>query len=142
MISEEKKFFLQFFLIPRKKNNIVNWKSHYETLVMKLCETIDDGVYDLAELLGSLTFEKIPRRVKIFTVCSMEVFDKKRKKWRPCKSHPMRGMKVCSSHIKKLENLKKSSVSKIQGVFRKHLSRKKIESQILAMGLGIKGLQM
>jgi len=109
---------------------------------MKLCETIDDGVYDLSELLGSLTIEKIPRRVKIFTVCSMEVFDKKRKMWRPCKSHPKRDMKVCSSHIKKLENLKKSSVSKIQCVFREHLFRKKMESQILAMGIGIMGLQM
>ena len=130
---------MQFFLIPRKRRSILICR---EMLNTKLCETMDDGVYDLAELLGSMTFHKIPRRVKICTVCSMEVFDKKRKRWRPCKSHPMRGMKVCASHIKKLENLKISSVSKIQGVFREHLFRKKMDSQILAMSMSISGLQM
>jgi hypothetical protein len=75
--------------------------------VLELCQIADTPVHELEKLLGLLDIGKkheTNHRVRILAVCSMEVYDKKRKLFRPCKSRPLKGREMCCSHTRQREN--------------------------------------
>ena len=76
--------------------------------VLELCQIADTPVYELEKLLGLLDIGKkheTNHRVRILAVCSRgDVYDKKRKLFRPCKSRPLKGREMCYSHTRQREN--------------------------------------
>jgi hypothetical protein len=75
--------------------------------VLELCQIAHTQVHELEKLLGLLVIGKkdeTKHRVRIVAMCSMEVYDKKRKLFRPCKSRPLKGREMCCSHTRQREN--------------------------------------
>jgi hypothetical protein len=107
-------YFLQKNFIPR--NILLTLGIIIKTLrltmsssktVLELCQIADTPVHELEKLLGLLDIGKkheTNHRVRILAVCSMEVYDKKRKLFRPCKSRPLKGQEMCCSHTRQREN--------------------------------------
>ena len=98
--------------------------------VLDLCQIVEMDVCQLEKISECLNVEGKKQHVRILSVCPMEVWDIRRKVWRRCKSRPMKGQEMCSSHTRQLKN---SSAIMIQGVFKKYLMNKRISSLLKDM---------